>query len=103
MVLGKPVVAHRAIYEWKRGPIPDGMKLDHLCRNPSCVNPDHLEIVTQCENVRRGNSTKISIEQAKTIKSYPKTTKATVIAREIGVNPSIVRDVRNGISWRDVS
>lgn len=46
--------AHRVAYELLVGPIPDGLVIDHLCRNTSCVNPDHLEPVTQAENVRRG-------------------------------------------------
>lgn len=48
--------AHRVAFTLLRGPIPDGLTLDHLCRNPPCVNPDHLEAVTQGENVARGNS-----------------------------------------------
>ena len=48
------VQAHRSAYELLVGPIPDGLVLDHLCRTPSCVNPSHLEPVTQAENVRRG-------------------------------------------------
>lgn len=45
--------AHRVVYEALVGPIPEGLELDHLCRNPSCVNPDHLEPVTHAENMRR--------------------------------------------------
>jgi hypothetical protein len=48
--------AHRAAYRFFRGPIADGKQVDHLCRVRSCVNPDHLEAVTQLENVRRGMS-----------------------------------------------
>lgn len=51
---GKLHQAHRLIYESLKGPIPEGLNLDHLCRNPSCVNPDHLEPVTQQENILRG-------------------------------------------------
>ena len=48
--------AHRAAYEAFRGPIPPGLTIDHLCRTPSCVNPDHLEPVTHRENILRGRS-----------------------------------------------
>ena len=48
------VYAHRFAYETLVGPIPDGLVLDHLCRNPKCVNPAHLEPVTRQENIRRG-------------------------------------------------
>lgn len=47
-------LAHRVSYEKYRGPIPDGMTIDHLCRNRLCVNPDHLEPVTQYTNSMRG-------------------------------------------------
>lgn len=48
--------AHRAVFELYYGPIPQGLVLDHICRNPGCVNPEHLEPVTQRENMNRGNS-----------------------------------------------
>lgn len=47
-------LAHRFSYELHKGKIPERLVVDHLCRNRSCVNPDHLQIVTQQENVLRG-------------------------------------------------
>lgn len=46
--------AHRVAYELFVGPIPEGLQIDHLCRNRRCVNPMHLEPVTHRENGRRG-------------------------------------------------
>jgi HNH endonuclease len=52
---GQVRVAHRVIYKLLVGPIPEGLEIDHLCRNRACCNPAHLEPVTHQENVRRGD------------------------------------------------
>lgn len=49
----KNQMAHRVVYETFVGKIPEGLTIDHLCRNKSCVNPEHLEVVTYSENQRR--------------------------------------------------
>jgi hypothetical protein len=48
--------AHRFAYQMLVGPIPEGLTLDHLCRNTGCCNPEHLEAVTHRDNVLRGVS-----------------------------------------------
>lgn len=50
---GGNVYTHRAMWECLVGPIPPGMQVDHLCKQPACCNPDHLEPVTPKENTRR--------------------------------------------------
>lgn len=50
---GQRRMAHRVAYELTSGPVPAGLELDHLCRNPGCVRPDHLEPVTHWENLMR--------------------------------------------------
>ena len=62
---GKIIGAHRISYELVNGSIPKGLELDHLCKNPLCVNPDHLEAVTHRENLLRGE-TSASINAKKT-------------------------------------
>ena len=55
---GKAKLAHRVAFEMLRGSADPALVIDHLCRNPPCVNPAHMELVTTGENTRRGNAGK---------------------------------------------
>lgn len=57
---------HRAYLKELGHDVPDGMDVDHLCRNPSCANPNHLEVVTHAENMRRSPIAIVSINACKT-------------------------------------
>lgn len=54
-IAGKSHLAHRVAWEDAHGPIADGMTVDHLCRVRTCVNVDHMEVVTRAENIKRGH------------------------------------------------
>ena len=59
-VAGKMQRAHRYMYEQCNGPLEEGVQLDHLCRNHSCINPDHVEPVTNAVNTQRGLRAKLT-------------------------------------------
>ncbi|HEX8837705.1 MAG TPA: HNH endonuclease signature motif containing protein [Candidatus Acidoferrum sp.] len=52
-VFGRTRKAATVAYELTKGPVPTGLVIDHKCHHPNCINPDHLEAVTQSENLRR--------------------------------------------------
>jgi len=74
---GKTIRVHRLVFEYVNGPIPDGLHLDHLCRNRACANPDHLEPVTAGENVRRGERKGNQAQCAQGHKFTPENTRTT--------------------------
>lgn len=76
---GRRWLPHRWSYEHFRGPIPDGLEIDHLCRNRACVNPDHLEPVTRVENALRGPG---AITEC--VNGHPYTTENTYIRPDRG-------------------
>lgn len=58
--IGQTVLVHRLAWELANGPIPEGLQIDHLCRNRACVNVAHMEVVTPSENTQRGDGPLLS-------------------------------------------
>lgn len=96
-LMGKTYLAHRVAYEQFIGPIPAGLQIDHLCRQPSCVRPDHLEPVTNAENQRRGRAAKLNRADAELIRRS--TLSGPALAKLLGVTRATIQDVRSGRSW----
>lgn len=96
-------LAHRIYFELKHGPIPVGKFLDHLCRNRACVNPDHLEVVTQTTNVRRGLSPKITKEKADQIRRKRAATGVSQqkLADQYGISQKMISNILLNKWWRD--
>lgn len=90
--------AHRYYYELLIGPVPDGLILDHTCKNKGCVNPDHLEPVTYAESAYRTSNTKLTKDMVAAIRQLLENTTLSqqAIASQFGVSqPQISRILNN--------
>jgi hypothetical protein len=68
---GRAKRVHRVVWELKHGPIPEGMTIDHLCRVRACCNTEHMELVSQGENVRRADTRKTLAVEARRRRTAP--------------------------------
>jgi hypothetical protein len=84
--------AHRAYYERHKGPISEGLEIDHLCRVKACCNPDHLEAVTRAVNQRRGNAGNLSTEDMLEIVESSDTDLS--VSRRFNCTPSNIARIR---------
>lgn len=80
----KHIRAHIYSFEAKHGPVPDGLQLDHTCRNRWCCNPDHLEAVTQRVNIMRGQAPSVLIHNTGKCKRGHEMTPANTVRHKRG-------------------
>lgn len=95
--------AHRWYYTQAKGPIPEGMDLDHLCRNRLCVNPDHLQPVSEAENIRRGKSAKLAADDVREIRRLAGEVTQHALAKRYGVSVPTICLIVNRVNWRDLN
>jgi hypothetical protein len=114
---GKAVGTHRASWIANFGAVPDGLMVCHHCDNRACIEPTHLFVGTQKDNMadmaakerRRGvggtrgaahPSAKLTVEQVLAIRAS--TAAASELARQLGIRPRHVYQIRNRETWKHV-
>ena len=115
---GKLVRVHRAVYERLHGEIPKGLVILHKCDNPACINPDHLALGTQGDNIKdmfdKGRNkcnvgsehgmAKLTEKDIPVIRQRLNNNETCVaIAKDYGVSDNMIRHIKMGRSWRHVN
>ena len=99
----KNILAHRYFYEKHKGNVKNGNILDHLCRNRSCVNPDHLEEVTHKVNTQRGLLAKLDDTAIRNIRlEYSLGAKQKTLSNIFGVCQSDISRIVNYKTWNNI-
>lgn len=102
---GKDYLAHRWVFEMLQGPIPEDKVINHICSNRACVNPHHLEVVSQTENCRKRKCTFLTEQQVRVIKRAKENKQwgdGKRLAEEFGVTSATIHDIWNGRSWAEI-
>ena len=99
----KSILAHRAAWEVSRGAIPEGLLVCHTCDVRNCINPDHLFVGTNADNmvdkIKKGRAwSKLSPIEVAEIRANPGVTKPFM--RKFGVSGTIIRKIRSGEDWK---
>ena len=110
---GKRQLAHRVIWQVFRGEIPEGKFVCHTCDTPACVNPDHLFLGTNADNIKdsynKGRSNqqgehngnrKLTSEQVSEIRASSESCR--VLARRFGIGKSQVSNIKTGVKWTNL-
>lgn len=92
--------AHRAYFEFIYGRIPEGLMIDHLCRVRHCVNPSHMEAVTNAVNSQRGSKAKLTPRQVRKIRGLDESVKW--VAKKYGVSVTAIRNLLKRKRWANV-
>ena len=103
-------LAHRLSYEIHKGPIPKGLLVRHTkeCGNKGCVNPDHLNLGTQKDNLqvnrgeKNGGGGKLTEHDVCLIKLYLRSFSQRQLAKGFGVDQTMISRIKRGIAWRHV-
>lgn len=99
---GRKIHAHRAYYEDRFGEVPEGMVLDHLCRNRACVNPEHMQPVTDAINAQRGVKPKLNWRLVREMRAAAQAGEsARDLARRFNVSESHVYRILRGVQWAE--
>ena len=96
--------AHIAYYIRRFGPVPNGYELHHVCVNPGCVNPDHLQLITHAEHMHLSPRTKLTVDQVRDIRRlYAQgDVSQSTLAEQFGVSAPTISAIITRRNWKDI-